>query len=602
MNILGISAFYHSSSASIISNGKIIAAAEEERFTRIKHDKSFPVNSINFCLKEAELSINDIDTVAYYEKPYLKFSRILMSYISNFPKGFQSYFRVMPSWLENNIFFKKKIKKIINFDGEVLFCPHHLSHMASAYYPSPFLDSTIISMDGVGEWTTLGIGQAKNNKIDILSTIKFPHSLGLFYSAFTLYCGFKVNSGEYKLMGLAPYGEPIYVNLILSNLIDLKEDGSFLLNMDYFDYDLNENMINSKFESLFGKSKRNSESEISKFYMDIASSIQEVLELILLKISNFAYSITKNKNLCLAGGVALNCVANSKILKKSNFEKIWIQPASGDSGGSLGSALYTWHYLKNNKKKIIISQTDYQSGSYLGSSYKNAYIKSVLDKKKINYDYLEDNKLSKKIAYYLSHNKVIARFSGKMEFGPRALGNRSILANPLEKDIQEKLNLKIKFRENFRPFAPSVMIDKFQDYFEFDNKNKFLESPYMLFTAKVKGHSINKKYENWREKLKFNDSPLPGITHVDGSARVQTVCPDTNKSFYQILYEFNLLTNCPVLINTSFNIRGEPIVESPENAIKCFINTDIDILVLGNFLIDKVKFTSKKRSILHFVF
>ncbi len=588
MNILGISAFYHSSSVSILKNGKIFSAAEEERFTRIKHDKNFPFNALEFCLRSANLDIQDIDLVAYYEKPSIKFTRLLASYIANFPKGYSSYNKVFPEWLSKNLNFKSKLRNYLNYSKDIFFCPHHISHMSSAYYPSPFLSSAIVSMDGVGEWTTLGVGQGKDNKISMLKKINFPHSLGLFYSAFTHYCGFKVNSGEYKLMGLAPYGEPTFLNKILNNMIDIKDDGSFLLNMKYFDYDLNENMINNFFEQLFQNPRRKSESELTKFYMDIASSVQKVLEIILIKIVNFTYKITKEKNLCLAGGVALNCVANSKILNNSGFENIWIQPASGDSGGSLGCALNAWHHLKDNKKNILsTSALDYQAGSLLGSFYNNQEIKKFLEKNKIKYKFFENDLLSKKIAMYLSRNKVVGRFFGKMEFGPRALGNRSILANPLTNDIQEKLNIKIKFRENFRPFAPAVMYDKFNYFFELHSNDKNEKSPYMLFTAHVKGHKEAPNSDNWREKLKNNISPLPGITHVDGSARVQTVHPEINTEFYNLIRDFYEITDCPVLINTSFNIRGEPIVESPSDAYNCFINTGIDILMLGNFIITK---------------
>lgn len=585
--ILGISAYYHSSAATLVINGEIISSAEEERFTRIKHDKNFPINSINFCLNESNIKIDDIDVIAYYEKPFLKFTRIISSYISNFPKGFQSYFRVMPKWLNSNLFFKKKIQSKLNFQGKINFCSHHISHMASAYYPSPFNSAAIITMDGVGEWQTISIGIGIKNKITLLREINFPHSLGLFYSSFTLYCGFKVNSGEYKLMGLAPYGEAVYTNKILNNLIDIKDDGSFNLNMKFFDFDLNENMINENFINLFGKPIRNADAEITKFYMDIAASVQKVLEICLIKICYYAKKITKMDNLCLAGGVALNCVANSKILNEDYFKDIWIQPASGDSGASLGSALYTFYDNSDLHSKLINSTFDSQKGSYLGNKYDNDNIKKFLDEKKIPYEYLKDIDLNKKIALCLSNDKVVGRFSGKMEFGPRALGNRSILANPLHKEIQQKLNLKIKFRENFRPFAPAVMFDKFFDYFELKNSNANFSSPYMLFVGKVKGHEYDDQYQDWKERLKNNKTPLPGITHVDGSARIQTVHPETNKNFYEIINEFYRITTYPVIINTSFNIRGEPIVESPNNAFRCFMNTGIDILVLENYFIDK---------------
>tara|TARA_B110000259_G_C14013473_1_gene400421 strand:+ start:732 stop:2552 length:1821 start_codon:yes stop_codon:yes gene_type:complete len=588
MNILGISAFYHDSSATLLVDGNIIAAVEEERFTRIKHDKSFPFNSINYCLTKANLSINDIDCVGYYEKPLLKFSRIISSYISHFPFGFNSYFRSMPHWLANNSNIKNKIKNNLNYNGEIIMPSHHMSHMSSAYYPSPFLDSAIISMDGVGEWSSLAIGIGENNHIEMLDTINFPHSLGLLYSAFTLYCGFKVNSGEYKLMGLAPYGEPYYVNKIFNNLIDLKDDGSFKINMDYFDYSLNENMINEKFNELFGQKPRKAEDDITPFYMNIASSIQKVTESIILKITQHVKNLTNKSNLCLAGGVALNCVANSKILRQNIFKDIWIQPASGDSGGSLGSAYYIWHQKYKKEKSKLENKIDYQSGSTLGSEYNNKFIKKFLKNNKIVFDELPESDLNKKIAEILKSNKIIGRFSGRMEYGPRALGNRSILANPLDKKVQEKLNLKIKFRENFRPFAPSVMYDKLEEWFILDDNRKITKSPYMLLVADVIGHkkSIN-SHDNWKDMIANNISPLPGITHVDGSARVQTVHPNINERFYNLIKEFYKISSCPVVINTSFNIRGEPIVESPNDAYQCFINTGMDYLVLENCIIDK---------------
>ena len=587
MYILGISAFYHDSSATLIKNGSLIAAVEEERFTRIKHDKNFPFNAVNFCLQQENITIEDISYIGYYEIPLLKFNRIISSYISNFPRGFKSLFKSLPKWVFTNLWIKNIIKNNLKFNGKIILTNHHNSHLASAFYPSPYKESAIISMDGVGEWTTVGLAVGSNNNIKVLKTINFPHSIGLLYSAFTYYCGFKVNSGEYKLMGLAPYGKPIYFDKILNNMVDLKADGSFKIVMKYFDYSLNTNMINKNFIDFFNKANRNPESEITQFYMDIAASIQKVIEEIIIRIARNIKNETNLKNLCLSGGVALNCVANFKILKENIFENIWIQPASGDSGGSLGVAFYIWHqYLKNEKEQT--KTFDFQKGSLLGSQYDNDNILKFLKSKKIEYEKFDTKSLNKKIAILLKEKKIIGRFSGRMEYGPRALGNRSILANPLDKNVQEKLNLKIKLRENFRPFAPAVMADKFHEYFDFESNNDLSVSPYMLFVSKVKGFEKSDiKFNDWRDMLKNIKSPLPGVTHVDGTARVQTVHPEINENFYNLISEFNYLTNCPVVINTSFNVRGEPIVESPSQAYSCFMSTDMDYLILENFLISK---------------
>ena len=587
MYILGISAFYHDSSATLIKNGSLIAAVEEERFTRIKHDKNFPFNAVNFCLQQENITIEDISYIGYYEIPLLKFNRIISSYISNFPRGFKSLFKSLPKWVFTNLWIKNIIKNNLKFNGKIILTNHHNSHLASAFYPSPYKESAIISMDGVGEWTTVGLAVGSNNNIKVLKTINFPHSIGLLYSAFTYYCGFKVNSGEYKLMGLAPYGKPIYFDKILNNMVDLKADGSFKIVMKYFDYSLNTNMINKNFIDFFNKANRNPESEITQFYMDIAASIQKVIEEIIIRIARNIKNETNLKNLCLSGGVALNCVANFKILKENIFENIWIQPASGDSGGSLGVAFYIWHqYLKNEKEQT--KTFDFQKGSLLGSQYDNDNILKFLKSKKIEYEKFDTKSLNKKIAILLKEKKIIGRFSGRMEYGPRALGNRSILANPLDKNVQEKLNLKIKLRENFRPFAPAVMADKFHEYFDFESNNDLSVSPYMLFVSKVKGFEKSDiKFNDWRDMLKNIKYPLPGVTHVDGTARVQTVHPEINENFYNLISEFNYLTNCPVVINTSFNVRGEPIVESPSQAYSCFMSTDMDYLILENFLISK---------------
>ena len=587
MYILGISAFYHDSSVTLLKDGKIIFALEEERFTRIKHDKSFPYQSIKYCLDKENININDISYIGYYEYPIIKFRRILSSYISNFPKGFNSFFQATPKWISENLWIKSIIKKNLDYSGKIVLCAHHTSHVASAYFPSPYQDSAILSMDGVGEWNTVALAHGNKNRINNIKNLNFPHSIGLLYSAFTYYCGFKVNSGEYKLMGLAPYGKPKYFSKILENLIDLKDDGSFKIDMSYFDYSLNINMLNEKFYQLFDKKNRNPESEISQFYMDIASSIQKVIELIIIKITKHLKEITQSKNLCISGGVGLNCVANYKILKENIFENIWVQPASGDSGGSLGSAMYVWYqHLKNDKEET--KKFDFQQGSYLGSKYSNDEINIFISKNKIPFEKLDERSMNKKIAHLLDSKNVIGRFVGKMEFGPRALGNRSILANPLDKEIQQKLNIKIKHRESFRPFAPAVLCDKFSEFFDFNSQKKLNISPYMLFVCMVKGFKKNdlEKYD-WRELLKNNNSPLPGITHVDGTARVQTVHRETNESFYNLINSFYILSGCPVVINTSFNVRGEPIVESPKQAYDCFMNTDMDYLILENYLISK---------------
>jgi len=564
MNILGISAFYHDSAACLIQDGCIVAAAQEERFTRKKHDFDFPQHAISYCLKEGKISQEDIDYIAFYEKPFIKFERILDTYVAFAPFGILSYLKAIPLWVKERLWMKGLIQHKLNNKAKILFTEHHLSHAASAFYPSPFDEAAILTSDGVGEWSTATCGVGKGSDVEIWEELKFPHSLGLLYSAFTYYTGFKVNSGEYKLMGLAPYGEPKYVDTILNNLIDLKEDGSFKLNMKYFDYCTGLKMINKRFSSLFGVPPRKPETKMQKVYMDIARSIQYVTEEIMLRMTRHLYKITQEKNLCLAGGVALNCVANGRILRETPFERIWIQPGAGDAGGALGAALYVWHKYLGNKR--IPKPTDSQSGSFLGPEFTNEQIKGFLNENDIPYQELEHVNVPEITADLLDKGNVVGWFQGRMEFGPRALGTRSILGDARVKEMQSVMNLKIKFRESFRPFAPSALQGKQAEYFELEK-----ESPYMLLVAPVKR------------------SDIPAVTHVDNSARVQTVSSDTNPLYYKLIKAFYEKTSCPVIINTSFNIRGEPIVCTPEDAYNCFINTGMDYLVIGDFLLDKKK-------------
>ena len=590
---MGISAFYHDSSAALIKDGEIISAVQEERFTRIKYDSGFPKQSIKYILKSNSLELNQIDKIIFYEKPFLKFERLIETYLAFAPKGIKQFCLSMPLWLREKLFQKnlilKKLKHIDqNFKNEnkLLFCEHHLSHAASAFYPSPFEESLILTIDGVGEWATTTVGIGTGKKIKIIKEINFPHSLGLLYSAFTYYLGFKVNSGEYKVMGLAPYGKPIFKKKIAKNLIDIKEDGSFRLNMDYFDYATGFTMTNKKFSTLFGKNLRKSEDEeLEQFHMDIAASIQSVIEDIIIKITRNLKKEYKYDNLCLAGGVALNCVANSKILKNNIFKNVWIQPASGDSGGSLGAALFCWYKFSDQSRKITLME-DSMKGSYLGPNFNNTEIKEFLIKKKINYQEIDDEPLFEKVAKELSNGKIVGWFQGKMEFGPRALGSRSILADPRPLEMQKKLNLKIKFRESFRPFAPAILEEKVNSFFKTNSI-----SPYMLLVSEIKDeYKINEKENldlSGMDKLYLKRSLLQATTHVDYTSRIQTVNKKTNLRFYKLIENFELITKIPILVNTSFNIRGEPIVCTPEDALNCFIGTDIDILVLENFLIYK---------------
>ena len=590
--ILGISAFYHDSAASILVDGNIIAAAQEERFSRKKHDPRYPFNAIKYVLEEAKLKLNEVDHIVFFEKPFLKFERLLETYMAFAPKGFKSFSLSMPIWLREKLFQKKflydKLKQHdenFNDIGKINFSEHHYSHAASAFYPSPFEEAIILTLDGVGEWATTTVAIGKKNKLEIINEIHFPHSLGLLYSAFTYYTGFKVNSGEYKLMGLAPYGKPIFKDLIIDKLLDLKEDGSFKLDMAYFNYATGLTMTNNKFSKLFGYPVRDPRKDLlTEFHMDIAASIQAVTEEIVLRITKNISSKYKIKNLCLAGGVALNCVANGKIQKNRIFDNIWIQPAAGDAGGSLGAALAYWHHEMTMPR---IDFKDQMKGSYLGPKFENKVIEEKLQLLNAVYKKLSSKEVISLTAKELSNEKTVGWFQGRMEFGPRALGGRSILADPRSSKMQKELNLKIKFRESFRPFAPSVLFEDINEWFELN-----CESPYMLLVAEVKKEKqIKMKKEDEKlfgiEKLNIKRSSIPAITHVDYSARIQTVHEETNQKYYDLIKEFKKITNCPVLVNTSFNVRGEPIVCSIEDAFNCFMGTNLDILVLEDCVLYK---------------
>jgi carbamoyltransferase len=584
MYVLGISAFYHDSAACLLRDGEIIAAAQEERFTRKKHDSSLPVNAINFCLNEGGLSVGDLDCVAFYEKPFIKFDRLVETYLTFSPKGIRSFLKAIPSWMREKIWISEIIEKKLNYKGKILFTEHHEAHAASAFYPSPFNQAAIITLDGVGEWATTSFGIGRENRIKLLSEMKFPNSLGLLYSAFTYFTGFKVNSGEYKLMGLAPYGQPKYVDIIYKELIDLKDDGSFKLNLNYFDFPVGLRMTSRSFDRLFDGPPRKSESKITQREMDLARSIQDVTEEIILRMSKFIKEETKQEHLCLAGGVALNCVANSKLLNSKLFKDIWIQPAAGDAGGALGAA-YVAYYHYFNKPAVIKRGKDLQKGSYLGPSYKDSQISEFLEKNNIPHQVIEKDDILNLVSDLLIKGKVIGWFQGKMEFGPRALGNRSIIGDARDPGMQRKINLKIKFRESFRPFAPSVLKEKVNEWFEINR-----ESSYMLLVADVKKDKrIKAEDDNLSgfDKLNIPRSKIPAVTHVDYSARIQTVSKDDNPLFYNLISSFDNKTNCPVIVNTSFNVRGEPIVESPLDAYICFMRTEMDALVLGNFILYK---------------
>jgi carbamoyltransferase len=591
-SVLGISAFYHDSAAAIIVDGKIIAAAQEERFTRKKHDASFPKHAINYVLKDAGLKLSEVDHVVFYEKPFLKFERLLETYIGFSPSGFKSFSMSMPLWLSEKLFQKKMLYDALkeqdnNFNDikKINFSEHHLSHAASAFFSSPYYEAIILTLDGVGEWATTTVSLGKNNKISILKEIHFPHSLGLLYSAFTYFLGFKVNSGEYKVMGLAPYGEPKFKDIILDKLIDVKEDGSFRLSMDYFNYATGLTMTNSKFAKLFNMNRREPENNLSQIHMDMAASIQAATEEIVLRITKFLSKEFKLENLCMAGGVALNCVANGKILKEGLFKNIWIQPASGDAGGALGAAQAFYYQEIDNKRQIL--KTDSMNGSYLGPQFTDDEVEAELKNCGANFKKLTSDQIIKDTAKALSEEKAVGWFQGRMEFGPRSLGNRSIIADPRSENMQKNLNLKVKYRESFRPFAPAVLFEKVSEWFEINS-----ESPYMLLVADVKKSKQLQMTEEQKslfgiDKLNVKRSSIPSVTHVDYSARIQTVHKETNPIFHKLIEEFERITKYPVLVNTSFNVRGEPIVCTAIDAFNCFMGTDLDVLVCNNFILYK---------------
>ena len=591
-SILGISAFYHDSAAALIIDGDIVAAAQEERFSRKKHDARYPTNAVNYVLNEGQVKLSEIDHIVFFEKPFLKFERLLETYMAFAPKGFKSFSLSMPIWLREKLFQKKFLFDNLKLHDEkfndinkIKFSEHHYSHAASAFYPSPFKEAIVLTLDGVGEWATTTLAVGKENKLNMLKEIHFPHSLGLLYSAFTYYTGFKVNSGEYKVMGLAPYGKPKYKDLIIEELMDLKEDGTFKLNMKYFNYATGLTMTNKNFSNLFGQPVRDPKKNLlTDFHMDIASSIQAVTEEVVLRLTRNIAEEYKIKNLCLAGGVALNCVANGKILREKYFENIWIQPAAGDAGGSLGAALAYWHRELDKPREDF---KDKMKGAYLGPSYEEDSIENNLKSLKALYNKKTTSDISSVVAKELANNKTVGWFQGRMEFGPRALGGRSILADPRSEKMQKELNLKIKFRESFRPFAPSVLREDVNKWFEID-----YDSPYMLLVSDVKKEkqismSANDDKLFGIDKLNIKRSSIPAITHVDYSARIQTVHKETNPKYYDLINEFKKITNCPVLVNTSFNVRGEPIVCSVEDAFNCFMGTNLDILVIENFILFK---------------
>ena len=585
--ILGISAFYHDSAACLVKDGQIIAAASEERFTRKKGDASFPEHAVEFCLQQEGIQVDDLSYVGFYDKPLLKFERILETYLSVVPKGFRSFLIAGPLWLKEKLFQDDELRRALGYpDGPLLYAEHHESHAASAFYPSPFEEAAILTMDGVGEWATTSFGTGRGNEIELWREIHWPDSLGLLYSAFTYYTGFKVNSGEYKVMGLAPYGEPKYVDLILAELIDLKDDGSFKLNQEYFNYLSGLTMTNGKFAKLFGGPPRKPESTVTQREMDLARSIQDVCEEAMLRMAHTVHRETGMKNLCMAGGVALNCVGNGRILREGPFENIWIQPAAGDAGGALGVATLIWH-RHCGKPRTVTPGKDSMQGAYLGPGFDEQDIERRLQLLGANYQRLDRSELFPRVAGMMADEKIVGWFNGRMEFGPRALGARSILGDPRSPKMQEQMNLKIKFRESFRPFAPSVLRDRVSDYFQLD-----VDSPYMLLVAPVAedrriAMSDDQQQLFGIDKLNVPRSDIPAITHVDYSARVQTVAPDVAPDYYELIKAFDEQTGCPVVVNTSFNVRGEPIVCTPEDAYRCFMRTDMDYLVLGQFVLDK---------------
>jgi len=599
MKILGISAYYHDAAACLVIDGEIIAAAQEERFTRKKHDSNFPVNAITYCLIEGKLTYDDIDYVVFYDKPFLKFERLLETYLAFAPRGFKSFVTSLPIWLKDKLFQKTVITnalkdlwgKDVEWEEKLLFSEHHLSHAASAFFPSPFERAAVLTMDGVGEWTTTSLSLGNGNKLSVIKEIHFPHSIGLLYSAMTYYTGFKVNSGEYKVMGLAPYGEPKYANLIKDHLIDIKEDGSFALDMSYFNYCTGLTMTNNKFDALFGGPPRKQESILTQREMDLAASIQVVVEEVVIKLAKGVAKTTGEKNLCLAGGVALNCVANGKLLREKVFEHLWIQPASGDAGGALGAALGAYHIMLNQARKVS-NDIDAMKGSYLGPEFSQEEISERLTSCGAVFETLKEDELVEQTAQALANGNAVGWMNGRMEFGPRALGGRSIIADPRSPTMHKLLNLKVKYRESFRPFAPSILREDIAQWFEMDD-----DSPYMLLVADV---VKNKRKQMTTEeqalfgidKLNVPRSDIPSVTHVDYSARVQTVHEETNPRYYALIKRFKELTGCPIIVNTSFNVRGEPIICTPEDAFRCFMGTELDILVVGNVFLTKTNQSS----------
>lgn len=586
VNILGISCFYHDSAACLVRDGDIVAAAQEERFSRKKHDHGFPAGAISYCLREGGIRPEDLGLVVFYEKPLVKFERILETHLARAPRGLKSFLTAVPLWITQKLWIPDLIRKELPYDGKILYPEHHESHAASAFFPSPYLEAAFLTMDAVGEWTTTSFGTGRANRVQIHSELRFPHSLGMLYSAFTYYTGFRVNSGEYKVMGLAPYGEPKYVQTILDHLIDVKEDGSFKLNMDYFGYCAGLRMTNGRFEELFGGPPRTPESRITQKEMDLARSIQEVTEEVVLRAVRHVHRETKQRFLCLAGGVALNCVANGRVLREGPFEDIWIQPAAGDAGAALGAALLAWYQYLGNERRVDPAK-DFQKGSYLGPAYDDETIRMFLVENGLPYRELSPEEVAPRVADLICSQKVVGWFSGRMEFGPRALGSRSILGDARSPDMQTIMNLKIKFRESFRPFAPSVSAERASEYFEIDR-----ESPYMLLVAPLRREKLRPVTEA-EQKLKGLDrlrvarSEVPAITHVDSSARLQTVDEQDHPEYYRVIKAVEEKCGCPVIINTSFNVRGEPIVCAPRDAHKCFMRTEMDYLVLGRFLLDK---------------
>ncbi|MCZ6664457.1 MAG: carbamoyltransferase [Gammaproteobacteria bacterium] len=595
MNILGISAYYHDSAAALVQDGQIIAAAQEERFSRKKHDARFPGNAIRYCLDEARVNLGDVHRIVFYDKPLLKFDRLMETYMAYAPMGFRSFVAAMPVWLKEKLYLKTELKTALAAIGEckvaelppLMFTEHHESHAASAFFPSPFERAAVLCLDGVGEWATTTVWLGEGNALEPQWRIDFPHSLGLLYSAFTYYTGFKVNSGEYKLMGLAPYGKPLYTQKILDNVVDIKDDGTYRLNMDYFDYTTGLTMTNARFDDLFDGPPRQGETPLTKREMDIAASIQSVTEEVVLRLSQTVQRELDVKYLCMAGGVALNCVANGRLLREGPFEDIWIQPAAGDAGGALGAALAVWHEYLGNERSV--NGGDKMAGSYLGPRFTDEEIRAYLDSVDAKYQVVDKNLLYSRIAEVLADEHVVGWFQGRMEFGPRALGGRSIIGDPRSRSMQSVMNLKIKYRESFRPFAPAVLSERVSEWFDLDRA-----SPYMLLVADVAADRQIPMTENEQslfgiEKLNVSRSEIPAVTHVDYSARIQTVHKETNPGFYKLLQEFERRTECPVLVNTSFNVRGEPIVCTPEDAYRCFMRTEMDYLVLENYVLAKTE-------------